>query len=627
MKHFVFFLLLSVLGITSYGQTDSAPVISVEDFISGLDAPVDLKHAGDERLFVLEQHQGEILIFNQEGEQFGQPFLTIEDISTAFEQGLLCMAFHPEYQENGEFFVYYTNRDGDGILSRFSVSEHDPNSADPASEEVIMTIDQPYDNHNGATIAFGPDGMLYFTLGDGGSGGDPQNFSQNPQSWLGKILRLDVDSDGSDINSTYAIPDDNPFVDDETTLDEIWALGVRNPWRCSFDSQTGDFWIADVGQSDWEEINFQPASSTGGENYGWRCYEGTMPYNTDGCREESAYVFPVHEYENTGFNGQCSVTGGFVYRGTEFPELQGHYVFGDWCSQFIWSLFPDGDGSFTKRYHTQDLGGDLNAFGQDHAGELYVCLNNGMVKRIVSEEVDQSPYHSEPHEVPGVIQAQDFDLGGQGLAYSDNSNVNQGSAYRQDEFVDIEHTTDERGDYNIHDMESGEWLEYAVNVAGTGEYDVRFRLLAPEDGGVLTLEHNNTLIGDTVEVTSTQNEWQTISMEDITLEEGEHVLRMRIHSGGFKFNYMEIIGIVTNTEVTIESTDIDIYPSPFQQDVFIDAPQGSMVSVTNHAGVEVFSTEVSGSGVRIGQDFTPGLYMINVMDGEQIHRRKVIKSE
>lgn len=622
MKRLILFLLLGVLHFTTHGQTDSAPVISVEDFISGLDAPADLKHAGDERLFVLEQHEGDILIFDAQGNRFDTPFLSIGDqISTGNEQGLLCLAFHPQYDENGYFFVYYTNSGGDGVLSRFRVSEEDENIADPQSEEVVITIGQPYSNHNGATIAFGPDGMLYFSLGDGGSGGDPDDNAQNPQLMLGKILRLDVNAEQDNPQNLYSIPDDNPFVNDDGVLDEIWALGLRNPWRISFDPLTNDLWIADVGQSDREEINFQPASSTGGENYGWRCYEGNIPHNTEGCEDESAYVFPVHDYVYTGFSGHCSVTGGYVYRGTAFPELDGHYVFGDWCSETIWSLFPDGKGGFTKRYHTEGLGGNLNSFGKDVNGELYACLNNGAIKKIVSEEEEQSPYTSIPHEVPGLIEAEEFDLGGQGLAYNDESNTNAGGAFRQDEFVDIENTSDNSGTYNIYEMETGEWLEYTVDVEATGSYDMAFRVYGQ---GSFTLEANGELIGDTVDVQETQGQWQTIRLEDVSLEAGVQSFRFHVQSEGIKLNYMEVTGTVTDINSSV-SNQIQIYPTPFKDEVFINTPKESKVTVTDHAGNKVYTAETDESGVSIGQDFAPGVYFVNVIDGHKVHTRKVIK--
>lgn len=201
---------------------------------------------------------------------------------------------------------------------------------DPDSEVILLTANQPFANHNGGDVHFGPDGYLYTGLGDGGSGGDPQNYSQTPTSLLGKMLRIDVNS-----GTPYAIPPTNPFVGSTAVANEIWALGLRNPWRFSFDRLTGDLWIGDVGQNEWEEVDFQPASSAGGENYGWRCYEGNAPYNTTGCGAVGNYVAPVAVYANTSSLG-CSITGGYVYRGSQYPDLYGYYLYTDYCSGRIW---------------------------------------------------------------------------------------------------------------------------------------------------------------------------------------------------------------------------------------------------------------------------------------------------
>jgi len=295
--------------------------------------------------------------------------------SAGGEQGLLGLAFHPDYATNGYFYVNYTDTDGDTVVSRFTVT-FDPDAADPSSEQILLSIPQPYSNHNGGDLAFGTDGYLYISTGDGGSGGDPQNYAQNPLTFLGKILRIDVDT-----GSPYGIPADNPFVSDPGVLDEIWALGLRNPWRFAFDSLTGDFWIADVGQSAREEINFQDAASPGGENYGWRCYEGTLPYNTTGCDGPESYEFPVFEFPHPE---HCSVTGGVVYRGTSYPELDGYYFFMDYCSGNMWSLFSDGQGG----WQVDDYGvfvSFISSFGADAAGEVYACsLSDGTLYKMES---------------------------------------------------------------------------------------------------------------------------------------------------------------------------------------------------------------------------------------------------
>ena len=257
------------------------------------------------------------------------------------KRGLLGLAFHPDYENNGYFYLNYTGSGGDTRVSRFSVSS-DPDVADANSEVVLFIQDQPEANHNGGNLEFGPDGYLYIGLGDGGGFDDLDNNAQDTSQLLGKMLRIDVDN-----GNPYGIPDDNPFIGPDGIPDEIWAIGLRNPWRYSFDALTGDLWIADVGQNIWEEINKQPASSAGGENYGWRCYEGDVSFNTSGCAPIENYVFPVYDYSHA--NNNCSVTGGFVYRGNEMPEHYGKYFFCDYCSGTFWTLTEDGGNYYGRR--------------------------------------------------------------------------------------------------------------------------------------------------------------------------------------------------------------------------------------------------------------------------------------
>ena len=354
--------------------------IRLEPFADGFTRPVAISHGGDSRLFVVEQ-EGRIVVVDSSGHRNPEPFLDIVQKVTSIgnEQGLLGLAFHPDYAQNGYFFVNYTDVDGNTAVSRFSVSDSDAARADTGSEIRILQIEQPFQNHNGGDLKFGPDGYLYISSGDGGSGGDPGNRAQDSTVLLGKILRINVDG-----NDAYTIPEDNPFIGDESAMDEIWALGLRNPWRISFDRQTGDLWIADVGQQEIEEINFQPAESTGGENYGWRCYEGSNPYNTEGCLESDLYVFPVHEYaHNPG--GFCSVTGGFVYRGEQYPSLEGHYFFADLCRSRIWSL-QDSPGNWILSDYGHFQDNTFSTFGEDVNGELFVAaLSSGTIYRITAD--------------------------------------------------------------------------------------------------------------------------------------------------------------------------------------------------------------------------------------------------
>jgi glucose/arabinose dehydrogenase len=287
------------------------------------------------------------------------------------ERGLLGLAFHPDYAENGLFFIDYTDQNGNTVVARYHVSADDPNQADPSSAVQLLYVQQPYANHNGGDMAFGPDGYLYIALGDGGSGGDPQGNGQNLRTLLGKILRLDVN-----VGDGYVIPETNPFVGNDAARPEIWAWGLRNVWRYSFDRATGDLYMADVGQDQWEEIDFQPAASAGGENYGWNAYEATHIYS--GQAPAADVVMPVLEYEHT--NGWCSVTGGYVYRGEQMPGLQGYYLYGDWCTGTIWAARQDNAGHWTAVISLES-GRQISSFGEDEAGELYLVDYGGTVLR------------------------------------------------------------------------------------------------------------------------------------------------------------------------------------------------------------------------------------------------------
>ncbi len=325
---------------------------------SGLKRPVDIQSAGDGsgRLFIVEKY-GVIRVY-QNGQLLDQSFLNIADRVNdgGNEMGLLGLAFHPNYEQNGYFYVNYTGSGGHTRISRFQASE---NAADPNSEKVLMVVKQPYRNHNGGALAFGPDGYLYVALGDGGSAGDPQKNGQNPRTLLGSILRIDVDN-----GDPYAIPPDNPFGN------EVWAYGLRNPWRISFDRLTGDLWIGDVGQNKWEEIDYLPAGSPGGANFGWSIMEGNHPF--DGS-PQPGLLLPVMEY---GRESGCSVTGGYVYRGA-MPEWNGIYLFGDYCSGKIWGLMLlNGERQARVLFKAELL---ITSFGQDEAGEVYLASDTGSV--------------------------------------------------------------------------------------------------------------------------------------------------------------------------------------------------------------------------------------------------------
>lgn len=379
---------LILIGLMSW-NISAQPIVELNQFTEeSAGQVVSLTNAGDERLFVVRQN-GIISIIEADGTLIENPFLDIRDkVQTGGERGFLGLAFHPNYENNGFFFTNYTGQSGSTIISKWRVSEDDPYIADVESEQIILIINQPFFNHNGGDIKFGPDGYLYIGMGDGGSGGDPENFSQNTGSLLGKMVRIDVDD-----TTGYKIPIDNPFVNDDDVLDEIWAIGLRNPWRFSFDAETGDLWIADVGQNAIEEINKAPASSTGGENYGWRCYEGSEPYNTNGCEDESFYTFPVFEY--THEFGDRSVTGGAVYRGLNYPHLYGKYIFADFVSSRFFMLTETDEG--IESTVIGELGiNQVATFGEDVNNELYVASrSNGLIYRVTDYCQQFQPYLSQ----------------------------------------------------------------------------------------------------------------------------------------------------------------------------------------------------------------------------------------
>jgi glucose/arabinose dehydrogenase len=355
--------------------SQAEPTVVLEPVVGGLANPVSVTHAGDTRLFITQQ-SGQIVIFD--GNQIRPtPFLDLRGlISSGGERGLLSVAFHPHYAENGLFYVNYTDTRGDTVVARYSVMSNDPNVANPQSAVRVLNIAQPFANHNGGQLQFGPDGYLYIGMGDGGSGGDPGNRAQNPNELLGKMLRIDVDS-----ASPYAIPPSNPFVNRAGFRPEIWALGMRNPWRFSFDRATGDLWIADVGQGEYEEIDFQPATSIGGENYGWRRMEATHCFSPATNCTDPALVLPVIEYDHSA--GACSVTGGYVYRGTRSPRLLGTFLYGDFCNGKIWGSALNPNGSVTTR-QLLDVPFQISTFGEDVAGEVYVAdYSGGVLYRIV----------------------------------------------------------------------------------------------------------------------------------------------------------------------------------------------------------------------------------------------------
>lgn len=366
-------LILLLLAATAPAQD-----VALLPIASGLSQPVALTHAGDTRLFITQQI-GMIQIYDALGLR-ATPFLDIRSlVLSGGERGLLSVAFHPLYRDNGFFFVYYTNKNGDNSIARYKVSS-DPDRADPASGTILLTIPHPdFANHNGGQLQFGPDGYLYIGTGDGGSGGDPNNHAQDLTQLLGKLLRIDVDH-----GSPYAIPSSNPFFGRGNARNEIWAYGLRNPWRFSFDRSTGDLWIGDVGQNTYEEVDLQPATSIGGENYGWRKMEGFHCYNpTTNCTDPS-FTMPIIEYSHA--QGACSITGGYRYRGTQIPSLKGAYLYGDYCTGTIWTATQTNGVWVSKTLFTTTI--SISSFGEDVSGELYVMdVAKGIVYKFISRGV------------------------------------------------------------------------------------------------------------------------------------------------------------------------------------------------------------------------------------------------
>ena len=357
--------------------------LTLTRLVGGLSSPVGITNArdGTHRLFVVEQG-GRIRIIKA-STLFAAPFLDIHTrVTCCGERGLLGLAFHPSYKSNGKFYVDYTDVNGNTVVAEYHRSSTNANRAS-TSERILLRVTQPYANHNGGQLAFGPDGFLYIALGDGGSAGDPGNRAQSLNTLLGKILRIDVNHRTGSLQ--YAIPSSNPFVG-RTGLDQIWSYGLRNPWRFSFDRKTGDLWIGDVGQDNWEEIDRAPKSAGAGRgrNYGWRVMEGRACYNPPSGCNTSGKMLPMAVYSHS-FG--CSVTGGYVYRGNDYPMLVGGYFFGDYCSGRIWALVAGGPNTQTA-VQMIDTPYNISSFGEGETGELYaVDLAGGAIYRIRGQTI------------------------------------------------------------------------------------------------------------------------------------------------------------------------------------------------------------------------------------------------
>ena len=426
MKKITFILGTLLCTVLIKAQTNILPEISLVPFATGLAQPVGIEHAGDARLFILEK-VGRIRILDTNG-KFKSQFLNITDrvLSSGFEQGLLGIAFDPDYEDNGYFYVHYTNLDGNSRFSRFSVNPNNPDKAKANSEVIFLEDEDPFANHNSGQMKFGPDGYLYFTIGDGGSGGDPFNNAQDGTILLGKLMRIDPQDDGS-----YDIPPSNPFAGPDAFFDEIWASGLRNPWRFTFDKLTGDLWIPDVGQNLWEEVNMTPASSTGGENYGWSCMEGTHFFKADCDNNGIPFQAPIAEYAHddvSGFPCSGSITGGYVYRGDQYPNMYGKYFYTDFCTGVIRTTYWDGSawvtavlGNFTPFAYS--------TFGEDIDGELYLAdQTSGNIYRFTDGA--SAPMAQRKDEVTTYVDRPGINIHVKGDALTDHDEVIKEEIYQ-----------------------------------------------------------------------------------------------------------------------------------------------------------------------------------------------------
>jgi glucose/arabinose dehydrogenase len=414
MKRTTLFTALVFVALLANTQTNVIPDITLTTFATGFSSPVGIEHAGDSRLFVVEQ-TGKIRIVGTNGKHKSH-FLNLSDkiTTTGFEQGLLGMAFDPDYEDNGYFYVHYTNLEGNNQFSRFRVNPHNPNKALPSSEVKFLEDDDPFANHNSGQMKFGPDGYLYFALGDGGSGGDPFNNAQDLSTIMGKLMRVDPNPNGS-----YSIPADNPYVGVEGAMEEIWASGLRNPWRFSFDRETGDLWIPDVGQNLWEEVNMTPAGTPGGVNYGWSCREGFVQFKADCDANGEPFTDPIAVYahdESEEFFCSGSITGGYVYRGDQYPDMYGKYFYADFCTGHLYTTYEYDD-----EWVTVDLGAytpfAYSTFGEDIQGEMYIAdKTSGVIYRF-----------TDGNEEAFAIQPPTVDpIAGVALEYELSPNPNRG---------------------------------------------------------------------------------------------------------------------------------------------------------------------------------------------------------
>ena len=610
MKNIFYLFILFFFHSSILAQTRVE--VEIEELFSDSNIrPVEISNANDgsNRLFVVDQN-GKIFIWDGI-QQLATPFLDIANqVACCNERGLLGLAFHPDYSNNGLFYVHYSNNSGNTVISQFVVSGN-PNVADENSELIILTENQPFSNHNGGKIAFGPDGYLYIGLGDGGSANDPGNRAQNPQLLLGKILRIDIDT-----GAPYGSPPSNPFINDPNTLDEIWAIGVRNPWKFSFDKLTGDLWMGDVGQNAFEEINFQEASSSGGENYGWRCYEANNAFNTTGCAAQGNYDFPVSVYSHS-FG--CSVTGGYVYRGNGYPELQGQYLFIDYCTGNFWALSDDGQGVWEQHlFDISPVGFGWVSFGEDEDGELYLGNVDGTIYKIQKHTC--AAFELNPIIEDGCEEA---------LLQPNAANGFEPYSYEwSGGSTDGELIVTESGDYDVTVTDAiGCELMHTFNATVTQFPDVE----------ILNLEAEYQNTDDPVALQGSPG-GGTFSGPGVSNNifdpgaagvGGPYTIEYTVlHSGECEETVSQEVTVLLGTGIgDLDEIGYSVYPNPAFEKVFIEFNAelaGSSFDLMNQAGQVVFTDFLRNDIYELQTDFAKGLYFIKIYHDELVYIRKLL---
>jgi len=604
-------------------QFNSSGQISLTTFCTGFTKPVDIANCGDSRLFIAEQ-PGRIFMCDSTGVKNPVPFLNYASHvnSAGLEKGLLSMVFAPDYFASGCFYIYYTPITG-GVsrISRFRVSAN-PDLADTTSEQVIINIPQPVGSHYGGDMAFGKDGYLYISLGDGGGEGDPSNHAQDTSLWLGKFLRLDV-SDTS--LAGYMIPSTNPFSDGPYR-DEVWSIGFRNPWRWSFDRLTQDMWIGDVGQSQREEIDFQPAQSTGGENYGWRCYEGTLVYNAASCNASITYTPPAYEYSHS-FG--CSVTGGFVYRGSSYHTMFGKYFYGDWCNTSIHQLVRSDSGTISETNLGNLAGTGVIAFGEDRWGDLYTSSYSGIVFKFIDTTA---------HHVAFISSEDTIHLCGQS---SYTLSTPPGSGFHYVWYRDGIMLTGDTADFTI--TQSGNYYVNVFNASSDMETSdtvyVGFYSLP-----AITINMDSVYCSDQadvpVDILPVGGILWIDSVLDTTFVLHPALLDTGMHT--ITYTYTDLFTTCTNTVsqnfnvencVSVEENgnpSIILYPVPANEAVILKTeniyPTGiEIFDITGRKVMALRNLSLKNNLMEIDvSELSPGVYFINVTTGKGGFTRKLI---